>query len=281
MTPADAPGNVALAAGQPLEVRFAGPITGRLLDVGANDDNRLDLDFFRGEQRLGSLSVPAVPWTGACYEKPGIQSRLLSLPANLRDRPWDRVVVRPRPGSQPVRLAHVLVFAEGIPGLEDERPAVIPGRLRMESEELLPINPGTPYTDDPDPSASGGRARRAAVDFACAVSHTPRLFLPRGSYRLECTLKVDDNAGGAEVAALCAAYPHPAPPAERHLRAADFPAAGRYASHSLTFEVTDEEGGIVLGIRTTGRTPVTVDYMDLIAEPGVRSQESANLTPDS
>src|SRR5262249_1584494 len=150
------------------------------------------------------LLVPSVPWTGACYQKDGIQSRLLSVPATLRERPWDRIVVRPRPKCVNVRLAHVLVFAESIPGLDEEQPAPRPAGLRLEAEELFPITPGTPSPDDADPSASGGRVRRAAVDFHCCFSYTPRLCLPPGRYRLEFAIKVDDNSIPEEVASLLA-----------------------------------------------------------------------------
>lgn len=265
MTPADDPGNLALEPGRPYEVRFARPITGQLLDIGASFDSRLDLDFYRGDEHLGRLPVPTVPWTGACYEKDGIQARLLPLPAALRDRAWDRIVVRPR--SANARLGHVLVFAESIPGLDAERPEPRPARLRLESEELLPINPGTPYTDDPDPLASGGRARRAAVDFRCSFSYTPRLFLPPGRYRLECAMKVDSNTSLDEVASLVVGcLSPPAPLAERSLRGSDFPTAGRYVIQTLGFEVHEDSEAIQFGVVTAGKTPIALDYIDLIAE---------------
>ena len=41
--------------------------------------------------------------------------------------------------------------------------------------------------------------------------------------------------------------------------------------------------GVQFGIISGGKTPITVDYVDLIAETGVRNQESgiSSLTPDS
>ncbi len=141
-------------------MRFAGPIAGRLLDVGASYDAWLDLDFYQGDERLAGVLVPSVPWTGACYDHPGIQSRLLPLPAVLRERTWDRVVVRLRQGSDKTRLAHLLVFAEGVPGLEETKPAPSPARVRLEGESMLPLVAGTSLADEADATASGGLVRR-------------------------------------------------------------------------------------------------------------------------
>lgn len=268
MTHPDAPGTVALEPGQPCEIRFAQPITGQVLDVGASAEACLEVEFFHGDERLGSLPVPSVPWSGACYDKPGIQSRLLPLPLVLREQPWDRLVVRPRTNTERGRLAHVLVFAESIPGLDEERPLPRLPRIRMEAEELLPINPGTPYTDDADATASAGRVRRAAVDFSCCFIYTPRLFLPPGRYRLECALKVDNNAGNEEVVSLLIGCLSPQMKlAERTLRASDFAAPDRWVTQQITFEVPEDMENVQFGIVSSGRTPMTVDYLDLIAEP--------------
>jgi hypothetical protein len=267
MTPPDAPGLVALDAATAREVRFAQPITGQLLDIGASDEARLEVEFFHGAERLGSLAVPRVPWTGACYDKAGIQSRLLPLPALLRRRAWDRLVVRADATSANVRLGHVLVYADRIAGLEEERPLPHLPRIRLEAEELLPINPGTPFSDEADASASGGRARRAAVNFRWCFNYTPRLFLPPGRYRLECALKVDENTVSEEVVSLAVdcLLPRKAV-AKRSLNGVDFVAAGRWATIKMTFEVSEYDEGIQIGITGTGKTPITVDYLDLIAE---------------
>lgn len=276
MTPEDAAGNLALQAGNACEIRFARPITGRLLDVGASHDCRLELEFFEGAQHRGSLAVPAVPWTGACYEPAGIQSRLLPLPPALRDQPWDRIKVRSRLEGAAASLGHVLVFAEDVPGVGPERPAPPIRRTRLEAEELMPINPGTPYSDDADPKASRGRARRAAVDFHCCFSYTPRLFLPPGRYRLECALKVDDNTSREEVASLIARSLSPLMPlAERSLRGSDFAAAGHYVIQSLVFEVPEETEGVQLGVASAGKTPIALDYLDLIPEPAVSPSDTS------
>ncbi|HTU21216.1 MAG TPA: hypothetical protein VMG10_24395 [Gemmataceae bacterium] len=268
MTPLNSAGTVALEPKQVCEVRFAQPITGRVLDVGASAESRLEVEFYRGAARLGGLVVPSVPWTGACYDKPGIQSRLLPLPAMLCERSWDRLLLRPRADSPNVCLAHVLVFADGIPGLDEERLLPRVPRIRLEAEELLPINPGTPFTDDADATASGGHVRRAAVDLRCCVNCTPRLFLPAGRYRLECALKVDSNSTTDDVITLLVGCLSPqAKLAEHTLRGSDFSAAGRWETHQVTFEVPEEMENVQFGIVDSGKTPITVDYLELIAEP--------------
>jgi hypothetical protein len=280
MTPADEPGNIALEPSRSCEVRFTRPITGQLLDIGASFDSRLDLDFYHGGERLGSLLVPSVPWTGACYQKDGIQSRLLSVPTALQERSWDRIVVRPRPKCANVRLAHVLVFDESIPGLDEERPAPRPAHLRLEAEELFPINPGTPYTDDADPSASGGRVRRAAVDFRCCFSYTPRLFLPPGRYRLDFAIKVDDNSIPGEVVSLLAGcFSQQVALAERSLCGSEFSTTDRFTTHTLTFEIPEEMEGIQFGVVSAGKTPVTVDYIDLIADSSQPTDSGTSVPP--
>jgi len=268
MTPTNSPGTVALGPGQECEVRFAQPTTGRVLDVGASAESRLEVDFYHGAERLGTLPVRRVPWTGACYDKPGIQSRLLPLPAVMRERPWDRLVVRASADSANVRLAHVLVFADSIPGLDEERPLPRVPRIRLEAEELLPINPGTPYTDDADAAASGGRVRRAAVDFPCCVTATPPLFLPPGRYRLKYALKVDSNRSTEDVATLLVGcLSPPSALVERKLRGSDFPTAGQWIIHQVNFEIPEEMDNVQFALVDAGKTPITIDYLDLIAEP--------------
>jgi hypothetical protein len=283
MTPLDIPGIIGLEPGQTCEVRFAQPITGSVLDIGANDEARLDVEFFHGEERLSSLPVPSVPWTGACYDRAGIQSRLVPLPSVCSERLWDRLLIRTRSNSENVHLAHVLVFAESIVGVGEERPLPRPPRIRLEAEELLPINPGTPYTDEPDASASGGFVRRAAVDFHCSVTYTPRLLLPAGRYRLECALKVDSKSSEAEVGTLVVGCLSPQVKlAERTLRGRDFPAAGSWTTQRVTFEVREGMESLQFGVSDSGKTPITVDYLDLIAEPpGASFSDASQKRPDT
>jgi hypothetical protein len=262
ITPADAPGTVALEAGQPCEIRFAQPTTGEVLDVGASWDARLEVMFFHGEEQLGSLSVPNVPWTGAYFD-PGLQSRLLSLPAILREQGWDRLLIRARPNCKDVRLGHVLVFAQSSPGLDaEERPVSHVTRVRLEGEEMLPVN-NPPPSDDA--TASGGRVRRSVNPFCCS---TPRLFLRPGRYQLDIAMKVDNNGGNDELVHLYVGCLSPwAKLAYRVLRGSDFSAAGRWIVQQVAFEIPEDVEDVQISIVGTGKTPISVDYLDLIAEP--------------
>jgi hypothetical protein len=265
ITPADAPGVVALQAGQGCEIRFAQPITGQVLDVGASAEAHLEVVFFHGEEQFGSLQVPDVPWTGTYYH-PGIQSRLLPLPTALRERTWDRVIIRPLSDCENARLGHVLVFAQNIPGLDEvEQPLPHVPRVRLEAEEMLPINNGMAYSDDA--KASGGRVRYAAVNANGCFFHTPRLFLPPGRYRLEAAMKVDSNESTDEVVSLLVGCLSPSKKlADRMLRGSDFSAAGRWITQHVTFEVPEDIENVQIGVVATGKTPIQVDYLDLIAE---------------
>ncbi len=265
ITRADAPGTVELEAGQTCEIRFAQPISGQVLDVGASAEARLEVVFFHGNERLGNLRVPSVPWTGTYYD-PGIQSRLLPLPEVLRERRWDRLLVNSRADCEKIRLGHVLVFAQSVPGLdEEERPLPRVPRARLEAEEMLPINRGMSYGDDS--TASGGRVRRVVGKSDC-VLHTPRLFLPPGRYRSVIAMKVNGKAGSDEVVSLViGSLAPPTKLCDRVLRGIDFPAASRWIIHQVTFEVPEDIEDVQIGIIGTGKTPFSVDYLDLISEP--------------
>ena len=84
------PETLLVEAGESCEVDFAQPITGQLLDIGADFDKRLEVDFSSAGNDSGSLSVPAVPWTGACTAKPE-SNRAAAVAAALRaESAWDR-----------------------------------------------------------------------------------------------------------------------------------------------------------------------------------------------
>jgi hypothetical protein len=113
----DARGLVHLGPGQRLEVRFARPVCGPVLDFAAGAADCFRLELYRGEERQGVLAVPAISWTGATYGPPGIQSRLLPIPAEAQARGFDRIAVlatRPNPAAS---VAHVLVYDQDLPGL--------------------------------------------------------------------------------------------------------------------------------------------------------------------
>ncbi|MHB1421620.1 MAG: hypothetical protein ACYC3I_00205 [Gemmataceae bacterium] len=268
MTPLDAPGCVGLEPGQSCEIRFASAISGQLLDVGASAEARLEAAFFHGDELLATMPVPRVPWTGASYNKPGIQSRLLPLPAVLRQRPWDRILVRAQPDCDNIRLGHILVFAENIAGLDEERPLPRLPRLRLEAEELLPIISSPFWSNDADAAASGGGVRRALGKSPCCIGCTPRLFLQPGRYRLETTMKVDSNSSSEEVVTLVVGWLEPPRKiADRQVRGCDFSASGSWITQQVPFEVREDTEYVQFGIVCSGRTSLTVDYLELIAEP--------------
>jgi hypothetical protein len=140
----DARGVIHLGLNQPLEVRFAAPVSGPVLELAAGAADRLRLEFYRAGRLQGSLAVPAVPWTGATYGPPGIQARLLAVPQALQARGWDRVVVVPtRPDA---RVGHLLVYHQDLPGLwPSTRGPDIAGarawRLVMDLVACLPDEP--------------------------------------------------------------------------------------------------------------------------------------------
>jgi hypothetical protein len=171
-----------------------------------------------------------------------------------------------------VSLGHVLVFNESIAGLEEQvRPLPRPDRLRLEAEDMFPLNPGTPYTDDPQPQASGGRVRRAAVDFHCCFAYTPRLFLAPGRYRLECSLQVEGNTTAEVGSLVVSCISTRAILGESQIVGREASADGHWIKQQLTFEVHEDPQDVQIGIVSQGKTPLSADYFDLIAEPMVSS----------
>lgn len=109
--------NVQPEQGKELEICFDRPVSGGLIDVAANHSDEYQLGFYRGQELLGWVKVPAVPWTGAVfyyYPPSGIQSRLVSVADALSKRSWNRVVVRPIRASPELSLGHFLVFDENV-----------------------------------------------------------------------------------------------------------------------------------------------------------------------
>ena len=106
----DGEDSVQLELGQELEARFAGPVSGRLLDIAAHSSAGYAMTFYRAEAAVGKLVIPPVPWAEGSYNGPCLFSRLLPVPDNLRGRQWDRVIVRPVSGPGPFSVGHLLVF---------------------------------------------------------------------------------------------------------------------------------------------------------------------------
>ncbi len=260
-TPAGARGTVVIDPQQPLEIRFATPISGQLIDLGANYSNQFDLVFYRGEERLGDLHVPAVPLTGASFERPGIQARLLSLPAPLAANKWDRILVNPVAGTGNLCLAHFLVFAERLPD-PLSHPDKFPPRVRLTANDLYPR-----LSQGGDPSSIPPAGAETLI---CS----PEVTLPPGRYRLDYAIKVEDNASASEVAYLGVLCHLPLRTlAERTLHADDFHRAGEYVTQTMTFEIAEETDFILFGLAALGGASVSLDHIDLIAEPADRLRE--------
>ncbi len=270
-SPADARHNIRLGPNATVEVRFDPPVTGTLIDLGADYSDRYDLVFFAGAEQLATLRAPNVPWTGSvpAYGPPGIQPRLLPLPPVLRERPWDRVVVTTRAGygTGPLfSLAHFLVYHDEPPKLA-ARPAPPPTAPRRFEAEALPSEAGT-ASKVADTTASGGATRHCGAAFARYLSYTPYLTLPPGRYRVDFALKVDDTAAPAPFATLEVTSEGGSNVlARRELGGADFKAPGRYETHSLTVEAADEREQVVFRLLAHGRTGLALDYVELTPLP--------------
>jgi hypothetical protein len=269
-SPADDRHNLRLGPWATVEVRFDPPVTGTLIDLGADYADRYDLEFFAGPERLATLRAPAVPWTGTvpAYGPPGIQPRLLTLPAVLRERPWDRVVVTTRPGGTGLlfSLAHFLVYHDEPPRLT-ARPAPAPTAPRRFEAEALPTEAGA-ASKVADPGAGGGAARRCGADFAGCLSYSPYLTLPPGRHRVDFTLKVDDTAAPAPLATLEVTSEGGANVlARRELGGADVSAPGRYETHSLLVETADEREQVTFRLLAHGRTRLALDSIELTPLP--------------
>jgi hypothetical protein len=280
-TPAQGRGTAAVPLGKALEVRFDPPVSGGLLDVSADHAADCVLEFFAGTSPtpLAELRVPAVPWTGAAYDSPGLQSRLLAVPAALRGRCWDRVVIHPR-SRHGATVGHVLV----LPG---EPPSVAvpatPRQLRLEAENLLPVihdlsDPQmrasvTTVTDD---RASGGKARRGAPPWRQAVAETPALTLSPGRYRIDFALRAEGSPT-ADAAILRVAAPAPCSiDRQRTLRVAEL-AGKSYRKESLTVDIVEEVDDVHISVCGSGKAAVLVDYVELHLLAAGEGQKNGHL----
>jgi hypothetical protein len=262
-------GTAAAPQGQSLELHFAAPVRGVLLDVAADHAADCLLEFFHSTatRPLAVVRVPPVPWTGAAYDAPGLQSRLVPLPPILQHQHWDRIVVRPR-SSHGVTLGHVLLFQHDFAAVTAAHTEA-PERLRLEAEALLPVahDLGHPrmrelVTKVADDHASGGAVRRAVPPWQLAIAETPSLTLSPGRYRVDFALRAEGDPLEA-AALLCVEAPAPAAiRQQRALRVADLAGKG-YRTESLIFEIAEEVDDVHIGVRATGKAVVLVDYLEL------------------
>jgi hypothetical protein len=272
LTPLDANGNLHIEPGQSLEVRFAPAVKGNSLDVGAGHDDWLEVEVYAGDERLGTVEVPQMPFHGAHYEYPGIQARLLALPPALQGRAFDRAVVRPRANvTAAVTLAHLLVRPDDVPDTGINPSRRVP-RVRLEAEWLptfTSLSENYLLSSTPETEASGGRVRQAAADFEGPVTFTHYLSLPAGRYRLDFAVRVGDNSSADEVAQIDAVCFAPgALLAARSLRGVDFPTAGQFTMQGLTLDLPDEANFLVLRLLSAGKTAVALDCIDIVDQTG-------------
>jgi hypothetical protein len=119
LTPGGAKGVLHLAPRQPLEVQFAGRVSGPMIDFAAEAEDRFRLELYWGDQLQGVMDVPEVRWTGATYGPPGIQARLLPVPARAQAHGWDRAVIVPLRPDAGAGVAHLLLYMQELPGGAD------------------------------------------------------------------------------------------------------------------------------------------------------------------
>jgi hypothetical protein len=255
---------LALAAGDGVEVRFAGPVAGKWLDVAAAAEDHCVLEFRRGAEALGRTEMPAVEWSGNSYGPPGIQARLLPVPPEAVGKGWDRVVVHPA-GPNSVHMAHLLALDADLPQPVTSYPPV--QRLRFEGESGWGLDlPGDMIRITEDAHASGGRARTVAAGVDGPFFWSPPVRLPPGHYTLECVARASGAAAGDEVAVLgawCDAGGKPL--ATRTLRGSDLAGAG-FTRQSLSVDLA-QPTVVRLGVVVRGTAEVTLDYLELTASP--------------
>jgi hypothetical protein len=258
--PPQARGVTRVPCAEGLDVHFDPPVTGRLLDVAAHHADEYQLSFYRADRLLAEAPVQAAVWTGAAYGDAGLFPRLVRLPEVLAREPFDRVHVRPVAGTA-LALGHFLVFDADL-----DRPARQPtGPRSFEAEDLFG-EPGPSAGVTTDPSARGGRARRAGADYTKHLVFGPYLSLPAGRYRVDFTLKAEDNTSPDPVATLDAFCLH----FLEHkvsVRGTDFARPGVYQRFPLEFTCPCDLDRVEFRVHCQGKAAVWVDAIDLTELP--------------
>ncbi len=253
--------HVQVPRGRPVEVRFDRPITGKLLDISANYSDQLRLKFYRGEDLVATARVPAVWWAGSTYDGPGMQSRLVPLPAACAHHPWDRVVMTTELGIDFCWVGHFLVYQNELPYRFIH--GLAPGQQRRYEGEILPAAEAPAVRVIPDPAASGGRVRQAAAGYSGLVSSGPGAFLAPGRYRVDFTLAVAEAAPGPVATLTIVSDGGRNTVCSQKLDGTDFPAPGRFARHSFTFDVAEDLDVAEFRVESTGRTTVSLDSIEM------------------
>jgi hypothetical protein len=263
----DARRNVPTAAGNAVDIRFAHPVTGAAIDFAADAGNAYQVALYRDEERVGTLRAPAC-WTGVVwnYDRKGVHtmfSRLLPLPAGLQGRPWNRAIVHCLGGAENARLGHFLVYDEA-PPLPDLVRGPKPHARRFEAE-ALPAVPHAALASADDPSASGGRFRRAGPEFAGPVVFGPYIPLNPGRYRVDFAVRAEGSPSAGPVGHVDAtAFLGARVLAARNLDAEDVQSDGGFRTVSLVFDIDDELDSVEFRLFARGGTALAVDYVDLI-----------------
>ncbi|HTU21218.1 MAG TPA: hypothetical protein VMG10_24405 [Gemmataceae bacterium] len=275
LTSWNARGNVQLQRDATLTIRFEKPVAGRMIDIAANYADEYLLWFYREGRKLGKTRVSAVAWNGAeiAYCEPGLQSRLVEVPEACRPDGFDEVRVTPLGRSQHFAIGHFLVFDEWIPYRSGR---ANPGDRyhRYEGERMSQIDSAEVATVA-DASASAGQARQATAAFQGYLAYGPYLPLPAGRYRIDFSLKIEDNSFAETIATIDAsAFGGWQTLQARRLRGCDFTSANQYQIFSLTFDVAEELDLVEYRVLVGGKTKATFDYVDVTRLPPERTSET-------
>lgn len=260
-------GCICLAPGKTVDISFAHPVHGAVLDLAAGYLDTFRFQFFRGSREVGVLAVPPVPWTGAAcaYGPPGLQARLLPVPDSLRRAGWDRIVAQALSPACHAHLGHLLVLDEPLPGLPR---AVTPGRRWRYEAESLPTQLDAARSRRSDPQASGQAVRCAAAGKEGLVCFGPFITLPPGRYRVEFALKAAAKHGSGPLASIdVVASPECTKQASRVLYEHDPRSSDGWACPELTFETECELYCVEFWVHTSGAAELNVDYVEVTALP--------------
>jgi hypothetical protein len=275
LTSWDAPGNVQLRRDGTITVRFDKAVAGQMIDIAANYADEYLLEFFRAGQNLGQTRVSAVAWNGAesAYCEPGLQSRLVAVPEACRTGGFEEVRITPLGSSPHFALGHFLVLDEWIPFRSG---SLRPGHdyRRYEGEQMFRLDSAEVATVA-DVSASAGQARQAAAAFQGYLAYGPYLPLPAGRYRIDFALKIEDHTLSETVAVLdVSTYGGRLSLQVRSLRGSDFTSANQYQVFSLPLDVDEEVDPVEYRVFLSGKTKVTLDYVDVLRQPPERTSET-------
>lgn len=261
-------GSVPIFSEKDVLIHYAQPVHGRTLDFSASYLDSFEVEFLRGQHKLGKLEVPPIHWCSDFSESLGLQPRLLALPEAVSQQGFDRAIIHLTSGkNRSSRVGHFLVYQESLvrkcPG--PLRP--VP-RLRFEGE-AMPSCPDASACQTPNLQASQGAVRTAPADCAGYLVFGPFLFLNPGQYRVDFTLNAEETTETRPLArievttgllgrVLVA----------RELYAKDLAAdSGGFRTVSLNLSSEQGLGHVEFRVYVYGRGKVNVDAVDLVPQP--------------